>query len=146
MSEVSDPLYKTALLRLAADAAGAGVLAAPDASAMAANPACGDRVSVTVTMKDGRVAELAHDTHGCLLTQASAAILGTAGAGLDAAALATLEAGVRAMLKDGAPPPLPAYGAFEGAASHPGRHVCVLLPIQALREALENTEPGRERS
>lgn len=146
MSEVSDPLYKTALLRLAADAAGAGTLPAPDVDATAANPACGDRVRVTARLKKGRVTELAHDTHGCLLTQASAAILGTAGPGLDAASLAALEQGVRAMLKDGAAPPLPAYMAFEGAASHPGRHICVLLPIQALRDALESSEPGRERS
>jgi nitrogen fixation NifU-like protein len=146
MSEVSDPLYKTALLRLAADAAGAGILPAPDAEATAANPACGDRVRVTVTLKDGHIVRLAHDTHGCLLTQASAAIMGTAGPGLDAAALAVLEHGVRAMLKDGAPPPLPAYGAFEGAASHPGRHICVLLPIQALKEALELAEPAGPRA
>jgi nitrogen fixation NifU-like protein len=146
MSEASDPLYKKALLRLAADAAGAGTLPAPDAEATAANPACGDRVRVTVTLKDGRVAQLAHDTHGCLLTQASAAILGAAGPGLDAKALAVLEAGVRAMLKDGAPPPLSAYGAFEGAAEIPGRHVCVLLPLQALRDALELAEPAGPRA
>jgi nitrogen fixation protein NifU and related proteins len=137
MSEVTDPLYKKALLRLAADAAGAGTLPAPDGAATAANPACGDRVTMTVTLEGGRIAALAHLTHGCLLTQASAAILGTAGPGLDEAGLAALEAGVRAMLKDGAPPPLPAYAAFDGVASHAGRHVCVLLPIQALKEALE---------
>jgi len=142
MSEVSDPIYSKALLRLAADAAGAGHLPAPDAAASAANPACGDRVTMEVALADGRIAALAHDTHGCLLTQASAAILGEAGIGLDRAALAELEAGVRAMLKDGAAPPLPAYGAFDGAASHPGRHVCVLLPLQALRAALEPAEPG----
>jgi NifU-like protein involved in Fe-S cluster formation len=137
MHEASDPLYKKALLRLAADATGAGILPAPHATAMAANPACGDKVTMAVTLADGRITELAHDTHGCLLTQASAAILGQAGIGLDAAALVKLEYGVRAMLKDGAPAPLPAYAAFDGAASHPGRHVCVLLPIKALRDALE---------
>jgi len=142
MNEVSDPLYKKALLRLAADATGAGTLPAPDATAMLANPACGDRVAMAVTLADGRITALAHDTHGCLLTQASAAILGQAGIGLTAAALAELEAGVRTMLKNGTPPPLPAYAAFDGAASHPGRHVCVLLPLQALKEALEH---GQEK-
>jgi len=137
MSEVSDPLYKKALLRLAADATGAGTLPAPDAIAVAANPACGDTVTMAVTMAHDLITALAHDTHGCLLTQASAAILGQSGIGLGAAGLAELEAGVRAMLKDGAPAPLPAYAAFDGAASHPGRHVCVLLPIKALRDALE---------
>ena len=130
-------LASTCFTITAADAAGAGTLPAPDGAATAANPACGDRVTMTVTLEGGRIAALAHQTHGCLLTQASAAILGTAGPGLDEAGLAALEAGVRAMLKDGAPPPLPAYAAFDGVASHAGRHVCVLLPIQALKEALE---------
>ena len=146
MSEASDPLYRKALLRLAADATGSGRLAAPDATATAANPACGDRVTVELALDGGTITALAHDTHACILTQASAAILGAATPGLDRAALAALEAGVRAMLKDGAPPPLPDYAAFDGATALPGRHVCVLLPFQALREALELAEPGGERA
>lgn len=136
MSEASDPLYRKELLRLAADAAGAGHLPQPDASATAANPACGDRITMEVTLEGGRIATLAHDTHGCIITQASAAILGREAPGLDLEGLRTLEAGVRAMLKDRTAPPLPAYEAFDGAAGHPGRHACVLLPLQALREAL----------
>jgi NifU-like protein involved in Fe-S cluster formation len=142
MSEASDPLYRKALLRLAADAAGAGHLPAPDACATAANPACGDRVTVEVTLQEGRITALAHDTRACILTQASAAILGATAPGMDPAALAVLEDGVRAMLKDGAPPPLESYAAFDGAAALSARHVCVLLPFQALRQALELAEPG----
>lgn len=145
MNEVADPLYGKALLRLAADAAGAGRLPAPHASGSAANPACGDRVTVTVALAGGRIAALAHETHGCILTQASASILAQAGPGMDQAALSALEGEVRAMLKDASPPPLPAYAAFDGAAAYPGRHVCVLLPFQALRQALElahSAEPG----
>jgi len=143
MSEASDPLYRKALLRLAADATGAGHLPIPQARATASNPACGDTVTMELTMDGGRIAALAHDTHACILTQASAAILATAAPGLDAAALARLEEGVRAMLKQGAPPPLPPYHAFDGAAAIPGRHVCVLLPFQALRQALEEHRPGK---
>jgi NifU-like protein involved in Fe-S cluster formation len=142
MSEISDPLYRKALLRLAADATGAGHLPSPHASATAANPACGDRVTVEVAFEEGRIAALAHDTQACILTQASAAILGMAAPGMDPAALAALEDGVRAMLKDGAPPPRPEYEAFDGTAAVPGRHICVLLPFQALRQALELAEPG----
>lgn len=137
MREASDPLYRKALLRLAADATGAGHLPAPDACATAANPACGDSVTVEVAWTGDCITALAHDTRACILTQASAAILGAVAPGLTPAALAALEAGVRAMLKDGATPPLPDYAAFDGAAALPGRHVCVLLPFQALRKALE---------
>ena len=137
MDDASDPLYRKALLRLAADAMGAGHLPAPDAAATAANPACGDSVTVELALDGSRITAIAHDTRACILTQASAAILGAVAPGMDGAALTALEAGVRAMLKEGAPPPLPDYAAFDGAATLPGRHVCVLLPFQALRQALE---------
>jgi nitrogen fixation NifU-like protein len=142
MSEAGDPLYGKTLLRLAADAAGAGRLPAPDAAGSAANPACGDRVTVELALAEDRVTALAHQTSACILTQASAAALARAAPGRDRAGLAALEAGVRAMLKDGAPPPLPDFAAFDAAAHHAGRHVCVLLPFQALRNALEPAEPG----
>jgi NifU-like protein involved in Fe-S cluster formation len=147
MSEVSDPLYKKALLRLAADAAGAGRLPRADATATAANPACGDRVTMDVALTNGRVAALAHDTHGCILTQASATILGAHAAGHSRAELAMLKDQVAAMLKGGTVPPDPfaGYAAFDGVADHAGRHTCVLLPLTALIEALETAEPGSQR-
>ena len=55
-----DPLYRREILRLAADATGAGHLPAPDAAATAHNPACGDRVTVELALADGRVTALAH--------------------------------------------------------------------------------------
>ena len=45
---MSDPLYGKALLRLAAEATGAGRLTDFDAEGSAYNPACGDRISVTI--------------------------------------------------------------------------------------------------
>lgn len=145
MSEASDPLYRKELLRLAADAAGAGRLPQPDASATAANPACGDRITMTVTLAGDRLATLAHDTHACVITQASAAILGAHAAGHTRAELAALKSAVTAMLKGGGTPtaPFADYAAFEGVAGHPGRHTCVLLPLTALIDALDSREPGR---
>ena len=144
MREASDPLYRKELLRLAADAAGAGRLPRPDASATAANPACGDRVTMEVTLSGGRIAALAHDTHACVLTQASAAILGAHAAGASRADLAALKDAVAAMLKGGGLPAAPfgGYGVFEGVAGHAGRHTCVLLPLTALIQALDTAEPG----
>jgi nitrogen fixation NifU-like protein len=142
----SDPLYRKDLLRLAADAAGAGRLAAPDASATAHNPTCGDRVTVDLALDGERITALAHHTHACVLAQASAAILAGAALGLDRAGLAALAQAVSALLKDGAAPPhhpsLAAYAVFDGVAGHAGRHRCVLLPIEAALAALEN---GKER-
>jgi NifU-like protein involved in Fe-S cluster formation len=136
---MSDPLYRKELLRLAADAAGAGRLKAPDGTATAHNPACGDRVTVDLRLEDGRITALAHNTQACVLTQASAAILGAEANGLDRRALEALTEGVAAMLKGGEVPgtPFQAYGVFEGVAGHKSRHTCVLLPLEAALKALE---------
>jgi nitrogen fixation NifU-like protein len=138
-----DPLYRKALLRLAADATGAGTLARPDATGEAHNPVCGDRIGIALALSAGRITALAHRSHACVLTQASAAILAEAAVGLDRDGLAALAEAVQAMLKDGAPPPRPAYGVFDGVADHANRHKCVLLPIEAAMDALQKAEPGR---
>jgi NifU-like protein involved in Fe-S cluster formation len=141
---MDDPLYPRALLRLAADARGAGRLDPADASASVHNPACGDRVTVTLRLERDRVADLAHDTQACLLAQAAAALLAGQAAGQTPAGIAALADRIRAMLAQGMPPP-PGFGIFEGAAAHPGRHVCVLLPFEAALKALEGAYPGGVR-
>jgi NifU-like protein involved in Fe-S cluster formation len=135
-----DLLYRRALLRLAADAAGAGPLPAPDATGTAHNPACGDRVTVELMLADGRITALAHNTQACILTQASAALLAGA-VGLDRAGVDALARQVLALLKDGGPM-VPGYEVFDGVLGHAGRHVCVLLPLEAACTALEQAEPG----
>ncbi len=140
--EPSDPLYRRALLRLAANAAGAGRLAAPDVSASVHNPACGDRVTVELALAGNRITALAHATHGCVLTQASAALLATSAPGKDRAGLGALADGVRAFLK-GAPAP-PGYDVFDGVIGHAGRHVCVMLPLEAALKALESAGPQQD--
>lgn len=137
---MTDDLYPRALLRLAADAQGAGRLERPDAVGTAYNPACGDRVSVELALAGDRVAALAHQTQACVLTQASSALLAQAAPGRDRAAMEALMGEVRNMLAGG---PVPAgYGVFEGMASHAGRHTCVLLPLQAALDAFEAAEKG----
>lgn len=139
MSE--DLLYRRDLLRLAADASHAGHLPRAHASASEHNPACGDRVTVELALEGQRIVAVAHDTHACVLAQASAALLAGLGPGRDKAGLKALAMGVEAMLAGG-PPPDPGYGAFAGATALPGRHVCVMLPLRAALRALEGAEPG----
>jgi nitrogen fixation protein NifU and related proteins len=142
---VGDPLYRRELLRLAADATGSGCLAAADATGTAHNPACGDRVTVELTLDGGQITALAHQTQACVLTQASAALLAGAAPGQDHAGLTRLGVDLRAMLAGG-PPPSPSYGVFDGVSGHHGRHACVLLPVEAALNALEGTEPGGGRT
>jgi NifU-like protein involved in Fe-S cluster formation len=135
-----DPLYRREILRLAADATGAGHLPHPDAMATAHNPACGDRVTVELAMDAEGVTALAHVTQACVLTQASAALLAAQAPGQTHAGLVALADGVRAFLKGGTAPE--GYGVFDGVASHAGRHVCVLLPLEAALKALESAKKG----
>lgn len=135
---MNDQLYSKQLLRLAASAVGAGRLAPCDASGSAHNPICGDRISVTLNLKADRVSELAHETQACVLTQASASILGAHLTDKNRTAVETLRRQVAAMLQNGEVPPAPFsdFGALQGVATHPNRHKCVLLPLDAVLNAL----------
>jgi SUF system NifU family Fe-S assembly protein len=139
---MSDPLYRKEILRLAADAHGAGRLQHPDASGTAHNPTCGDKVTVDLTLAgDGRIEDVAHDTKACMLTQASASILGQALKGARQEDVESLANQVAAMLmaQGAAPgPPFGDYSVFEGAVEHRNRHRCVLLPIEAVLDAFES--------
>jgi NifU-like protein involved in Fe-S cluster formation len=142
---MSDPLYRRELLRLAADAHGAGRLSAPDATGHAYNPTCGDRVVVDLAFADGRVSQIAHDTRACVLAQASASILGQSLNGADRVEIEELRNAVASMLdRDTAPPesPFAAFAAFSGAVEFKNRHRCVLLPLDAVLEAFAASEAG----
>jgi nitrogen fixation protein NifU and related proteins len=136
---MSDPLYAKDLLRLAANAVGAGRLSPCDAEGLAYNPTCGDRISVTLRLDaEGRIAAMGHETSACVLAQASASILGAQLSGAGEAAVRNLREQVATMLRDGAIPPAPFadYAALTGAATYRSRHTCVLLPIDAVLNAL----------
>ena len=140
MVEQEDPLYRREILRLAANATGAGSLAHADASATVHNPACGDRVTVELTLQDGRIAALGHVTQACVLTQASAALLAGKAPGRDRTELEALASHVRTFLAGGPAPE--GYGVFDGLVAHAGRHRCVLLPMEAVLEALDRSQPS----
>ncbi len=145
---MSDPLYKRELLRLAANADGSGRLTMPCGTGTAHNPACGDKVVVDLVVEEGRIAALAHHTLACVLTQASAAILGADATGMSRAEVEALHTEVRAMLAGGDAPhaPFDSFAVFDGAADHTSRHKCVLLPLEALLaafDALKHDEAGR---
>lgn len=138
---MSDPLYRKDILRLAADAHGAGHLPEPHQKGEAFNPTCGDRVTFEVTVDDeGRIQTITHETKACVLSQASAAILGRDAKNLSAEDIAQLRMDVSAMLKENAPAPdgpFTDYAVFDGAVTYTTRHACVLLPIDALLAAID---------
>jgi NifU-like protein involved in Fe-S cluster formation len=141
---VNDPLYKRELLRLAADATGAGRLTVPCGTGTAHNPTCGDKVVMDVAIADGRIVGIAHHTQACVLAQASAAILGAEISGLNREEVSALHAEVTGMLAGAPAPPAPfdVFAVFDGVADHKNRHKCVLLPIEAVLAAFDASEFG----
>jgi nitrogen fixation NifU-like protein len=139
----ADALYHKVILRLARAATGAGRLEAPDGVGARDNPLCGDDVTVDVRVVDGRVAALAHRVRGCVLCQASVSLLASAAPGRTAAEIDLARGQLAAMLRDGAPAPGGAWAelaVFLPVRDVPSRHDCVLLPFDALRDALARAQ------
>jgi NifU-like protein involved in Fe-S cluster formation len=137
-------IYNARMLRLAAEATGAGRLSEPHGSAEIVNPTCGDRITVDVKVAAGHIAALGYEVHACVLTQASASLLGRHAPGRTAAEIPDVAAQVEAMLSgdSGAPgADWSDYGALEPVRAHRSRHECVMLPLRALLAALAAGAP-----
>ena len=132
-----DALYDQAILQKARDATGAGRLPEPDGSAMIDNPLCGDRVTIDLTLAGGKVAKVGHLVRGCVLCEASAALIAEKAVGQTPAALREAAAGIKPMLREGAAPPWPELEIFTPVRAVRSRHDCVELPFRALTAALD---------
>ena len=134
---MSDQLYQERIVALARAKTGVGKLAEPTKSARRDNPLCGDRVTIDVRLDgQGRIAEIAHQVRGCLLCQASASALSSVAVGRDAAGIAALRHDAdRALGREDGEAGEP-FTAFLPVAAHKSRQECVLLPLEALKDAL----------
>lgn len=138
-------LYHEAIVRLARAATGAGHLGSPDGSATLDNPLCGDRVTVEVCLRDGKVAALAQRVRGCLLCEAASSLLGRAAVGRTAREIDEARAALATLLRAGEPSAGSAweeFAVFAPVRGVPSRHTCVLLPFDALRESLARARPA----
>ena len=70
-----DDLYRDYILEHSRRPHNFGVLEAPTASHEGANPLCGDRITMQLGIRDGKVAEVAFTGRGCAISQASASLL-----------------------------------------------------------------------
>lgn len=135
----AEELYQEAIVRLARAASGAGRLEHPDGTATLDNPLCGDRVTVEVRLRDGRIAGLAHRARGCLLCEAAASLLGRSAPGVEPGDLAEARRLLADLWGAGAGPPAGPWkdlAAFAPVGRVPSRHGCVLLPFDALAAAI----------
>ena len=135
-----DDLYSARVLALAAYMPRAGRLAHPQGSAEKVSKLCGSRVLVDVALVDGRVADFAQEVKACALGQAAAAILGEHVVGATVQEIESARDALRAMLKQGGPPP---EGRFADLAmlapvkDYPPRHASTMLAFEATVDACQ---------
>ena len=136
-------LYSARILALAADIPYLGRLEAPDATVKRRSPLCGSTVTVDVTVRDGKIAELGQDVKACALGQAAAAVTGGAATGATLPQIEKARDQLRAMLKDGGPVPDAPFEGFEvlsPAVEYKNRHASILLSIEAITEAMQTAQ------
>jgi NifU-like protein involved in Fe-S cluster formation len=136
-------IYNNRILELAANIPRQGRLAAPDASARAHSKLCGSTVIVDLVMRDGKVADFAHDVKACALGQASASIMARNVIGATGPELRQLRDDVRAMLKENGPPPQGKWSdisVLEPVRDYKARHASTLLTFDATVDALNQIE------
>lgn len=136
-------LYSQRILGLAADIPHRGRLEAPQASVRKRAPLCGSTVTVDLDLAEGRIARFGQDVKACALGQASAALLGRHAIGRTRAEIEAARDQLRAMLKEGAPPPgapFEGYEVLEPARDYRNRHASILLSLEATAEAMAEAE------
>lgn len=143
---MSDDLYHAAIMERAKHATDDRRLTDPDASATVDNPLCGDRVTVDVKLDGGRIVEIGHKVRGCALCQASTSVIAETAPGTTAAEMADAEGELRALLAapgGDAEVRCSQLAIFRPVRDYKSRHDCVLLPFEALSEALRHARATR---
>jgi len=134
-----DDIYNRRVLELAADIPRLGRLDAPDATAKAHSRLCGSTVVVDLVVREGRVADFAHDVKACALGQASSSLMARHVVGATPAELLALRETVTRMLKENGPPPEGKFADFavlEPVRAYRARHASTLLTFDAVADAL----------
>lgn len=144
MTTTNEPLgdlYTRRVLALAADIPRLGRLAKPDATARAVSRLCGSEVTVDLCVRDGVVTDFAHEVKACALGQASSSIMARAIVGTSAGELRRVAGEMRAMLKEGGPPPAGEkwkdLAALEAVRDYKARHASTLLTFDAVVRCLD---------
>ncbi len=136
-------LYSQRILALAADIPLTDRLEAPAATVKKRSPLCGSTVTVDLDVADGRVARFGQDVKACALGQAAAAVVGAHVIGRTRDEIVAARDGLRAMLKDGAPPPGPPFqdlAVLEPARDYKNRHASIMLALEATLEAFDKAQ------
>src|SRR5690606_15114338 len=129
------------ILELAAGIPHVGRLPDAEGSVLKVSRVCGSTVNVDVKLDPAgeRVTEIAVDPKACALGQATTSILAEHAVGATITEIRAARDALRAMLKEGAPPPEGRFWELrhlEPVADYPPRHVSTLLAFDAAVAAI----------
>jgi NifU-like protein involved in Fe-S cluster formation len=136
---VAQALYTSEILRLATSIPHLERLASPQGSAERRSPICGSRVTVDVALdEEGRVTALGLSVSACALGQASAALMGQSALGRSLGEAITAREALFSYLQGTSESPgeWPGLEIFAAARAYSARHAAILLPFDALRDAM----------
>lgn len=139
MSELGK-LYQDAILEHNKAPRHAVGLSAPTHRAEGNNPLCGDRVTISLRIADGRIVEVGCEVKGCAICRASGSMLAEAIDGGELSQVLARGAQFLAAFTPAAQPePAEPWGplaALFEARRYPNRLRCATLPWEALQRAL----------
>lgn len=134
-------LYSDRILEAAAAIPQARRLARPDASAKKVSRVCGSEIEVDLKLEDGAVSDFGMEARACALGQAAASIVARNIVGARPEELYRLRDEMRAMLKEGGPPPSGArwraLAALQPIRDYPQRHASTMLVFEAVADCLD---------
>lgn len=135
-------LYHNRVLELATEIPHLGKLENPDGSSEKVSRVCGSTVRVDIKLSRDKhtISHIAVTPKACALGQATTAILAMNAIGTKPEEVITARDNLRAMLKNGAPPPDGKFWELrhlQAVADYPVRHTSTMLAFDAAVSAIE---------
>ena len=147
-AELQD-LYREVLLDYFRSTSRKGKLDPADVRAHGINPVCGDELEITARREGGRISELRYSGHGCVISQASAAMMAEALEGQTEEKARALVKSFKTMMLENAPvsslpPELEPLSALEGVRKFPLRVKCATLGWNTIAQGLDASPAKKE--
>lgn len=135
-----DDVYNARILEFAGNIPRIGRLADADASATTHSKLCGSTVTIDLKLRDGKVADFAHEVKACALGQASSSIMARNIVGATPEELRAVREAMLRMLKEKGEPPAGRFGDLkflEPVRDYKARHASTMLTFDAVVHALD---------
>lgn len=140
LGTMSQDLYSSRVLELAADIPLVGLLQNPDGRSHRVSRLCGSEVELDICLHDGQVSSAGIEPKACALGQASASILMHNIVGATPEEIRATRDAFKAMLKEQGPAPTGRFWELrylEAVRDYAPRHTSALLAFEAAVEAVD---------